>query len=57
MPLSTIVVGGGIGGLSLARQLTNGQLPVVVLERAPRLGLEDDALRRHRDRCLTERRL
>src|SRR5262245_25058451 len=37
MPLSTIVVGGGIGGLSLARQLTLVGLPVVVLERAPRL--------------------
>jgi 2-polyprenyl-6-methoxyphenol hydroxylase-like FAD-dependent oxidoreductase len=37
MPLSTIVVGGGIGGLSLARQLTLVGLPVVVLERAPKL--------------------
>jgi 2-polyprenyl-6-methoxyphenol hydroxylase-like FAD-dependent oxidoreductase len=38
MPLSTIVVGGGIGGLSLARQLTIVGLPVVVLERASKLG-------------------
>jgi 2-polyprenyl-6-methoxyphenol hydroxylase-like FAD-dependent oxidoreductase len=37
MPLSTIVVGGGIGGLSLARELTIVGLPVVVLERAPKL--------------------
>src|SRR5881397_4454033 len=38
MRLSTIVVGGGIGGLSLARQLVMAGLPVVVLERAPKLG-------------------
>jgi 2-polyprenyl-6-methoxyphenol hydroxylase-like FAD-dependent oxidoreductase len=38
MPLSTIVVGGGIGGLSLARELTIARLPVTVLERAPKLG-------------------
>ena len=37
MPLSTIVVGGGIGGLSLARELGLAGLPVVVLERAPKL--------------------
>jgi 2-polyprenyl-6-methoxyphenol hydroxylase-like FAD-dependent oxidoreductase len=37
MPLSTIVVGGGIGGLSLARQLTLVGFPVAVLERAPKL--------------------
>lgn len=36
--LSTIVVGGGIGGLSLARELVIAGLPVVVLERAPKLG-------------------
>ncbi|MGH7342084.1 MAG: FAD-dependent monooxygenase, partial [Candidatus Rokuibacteriota bacterium] len=38
MPLSTIVVGGGIGGLSLGRELGRAGLPVVVLERAPKLG-------------------
>src|SRR5215510_14997770 len=37
MPLSTIVVGGGIGGLSLARELGRAGLPVVVLERASKL--------------------
>jgi 2-heptyl-3-hydroxy-4(1H)-quinolone synthase len=37
MPLSTIVVGGGIGGLSLARELGLASLPVVVLERASKL--------------------
>src|SRR5438093_5165511 len=37
MPLSTIVVGGGIGRLSLARGLGLAGLPVVVLERAPKL--------------------
>jgi 2-polyprenyl-6-methoxyphenol hydroxylase-like FAD-dependent oxidoreductase len=37
MPLSTIVVGGGIGGLSLARELGRAGLAVVVLERAPKL--------------------
>ena len=37
MPLSTIVVGGGIGGLSLARELGRSRgCPVIVLERAPR---------------------
>ena len=35
---STIVVGGGIGGLSLARELVMTGLSVVVLERAPKLG-------------------
>jgi 2-polyprenyl-6-methoxyphenol hydroxylase-like FAD-dependent oxidoreductase len=35
--LSTIVVGGGIGGLSLARELSLRGLPVTVLERAPKL--------------------
>jgi 2-polyprenyl-6-methoxyphenol hydroxylase-like FAD-dependent oxidoreductase len=39
MRLSTIVVGGGIGGLSLARELAIAGLPVVVLERAPKLGM------------------
>ncbi len=38
MRLSTIVVGGGIGGLSLARELVMTGLSVVVLERAPKLG-------------------
>src|SRR2546425_8226262 len=38
MRLSTIVVGGGIGGLSLARELVIAGLPVAVLERAPKLG-------------------
>jgi 2-polyprenyl-6-methoxyphenol hydroxylase-like FAD-dependent oxidoreductase len=38
MRLSTIVVGGGIGGLSLARELVLAGLGVVVLERAPKLG-------------------
>ncbi len=37
MPLSTIVVGGGIGGLSLARELGLAGLPVAVLERASKL--------------------
>jgi 2-heptyl-3-hydroxy-4(1H)-quinolone synthase len=37
MPLSTIVVGGGIGGLSLARELDRAGLSAVVLERAPKL--------------------
>jgi 2-polyprenyl-6-methoxyphenol hydroxylase-like FAD-dependent oxidoreductase len=37
MPISTIVVGGGIGGLSLARELAIAELPAVVLERAPEL--------------------
>lgn len=37
MPLSTIVVGGGIGGLSLARELGRIGLSVIVLERAPGL--------------------
>jgi len=37
MPLTTIVVGGGIGGLSLAQELGLAGLPVVVLERAPKL--------------------
>jgi 2-polyprenyl-6-methoxyphenol hydroxylase-like FAD-dependent oxidoreductase len=38
MRLSIIVVGGGIGGLSLARELVLAGLGVVVLERAPKLG-------------------
>ena len=37
MPLSTIVVGGGIGGPSPARELGLAGLPVVVLERASKL--------------------
>src|SRR5215510_4410620 len=37
MPLSTIIVGGGIGGLSLARELGRRGLAAVVLERAPKL--------------------
>jgi 2-polyprenyl-6-methoxyphenol hydroxylase-like FAD-dependent oxidoreductase len=37
MPLSTIIVGGGIGGLSLARELGRVGLGAVVLERAPKL--------------------
>jgi len=37
MRLSTIVVGGGIGGLSLGRELALAGLSVVVLERAPKL--------------------
>ena len=37
MPLRTVVVGGGIGGLSLARELTRRGLDVTVLERAPKL--------------------
>src|SRR4030095_13587854 len=37
MPLSTLVVGGGISGLSLARELGRAGLPVVVLERASKL--------------------
>jgi len=39
MRLSTIVVGGGIGGLSLARELTLAGLGVVVLECAAKLGV------------------
>src|SRR5881296_2076725 len=35
--ISTLVVGGGIGGLSLARELAVRGLPVTVLERAPKL--------------------
>jgi len=35
--LSTLVVGGGIGGLSLARELALRKLPVTVLEKAPRI--------------------
>ena len=37
MSLSTLVVGGGIGGLSLARELANRGLAVTVLEKAPRI--------------------
>jgi len=35
--VSTLVIGGGIGGLSLARELALRNLPVTVLEKAPRL--------------------
>jgi 2-polyprenyl-6-methoxyphenol hydroxylase-like FAD-dependent oxidoreductase len=35
--ISTLVVGGGIGGLSLARELTRRGLPVTVLEKAARI--------------------
>ena len=37
MGISTVVVGGGIGGLSLARELSVRGLPVTVLEKAPRI--------------------
>ena len=37
MGISTVVVGGGIGGLSLARELSVRGLPVIVLEKAPRI--------------------
>ena len=37
MALSTLVVGGGIGGLSLARELARRGMPVAVLERAQRI--------------------
>ena len=37
MPLRTVVVGGGIAGLSLARELTLRGLKVTVLERTPKL--------------------
>jgi 2-heptyl-3-hydroxy-4(1H)-quinolone synthase len=37
MPLRTVVVGGGIAGLSLARELTLRGLEVTVLERTPKL--------------------
>ena len=37
LKLSTLIVGGGIGGLSLARELSLRGLPVAVLERAPQL--------------------
>ena len=36
MSISTLVVGGGIGGLSLARELALRKLPVTVLEKAPK---------------------
>jgi 2-polyprenyl-6-methoxyphenol hydroxylase-like FAD-dependent oxidoreductase len=35
--ISTLVIGGGIGGLSVAREFALRGLPVTVLERAPRL--------------------
>src|SRR2546428_810862 len=35
--ISTLVIGGGIGGLSLARELAIRDLPVTVLEKAPQL--------------------
>jgi 2-polyprenyl-6-methoxyphenol hydroxylase-like FAD-dependent oxidoreductase len=37
MAVRTVIVGGGIGGLSLARELVVRGLPVTVLERAPKL--------------------
>jgi 2-polyprenyl-6-methoxyphenol hydroxylase-like FAD-dependent oxidoreductase len=37
MAPQTLVLGGGIGGLSLARELARRGLPVTVLERAPKL--------------------
>jgi 2-polyprenyl-6-methoxyphenol hydroxylase-like FAD-dependent oxidoreductase len=37
MRIPTLIVGGGIGGLSLARELTLRGLPATVLERAPQL--------------------
>jgi len=37
MRIPTLIVGGGIGGLSLARELSLRGLPVTVLERAPQL--------------------
>jgi 2-polyprenyl-6-methoxyphenol hydroxylase-like FAD-dependent oxidoreductase len=37
MALSTLIVGGGIGGLSLARELAVRRLPAAVLERTPAL--------------------
>ena len=37
MSFSTLVVGGGIGGLSLARELALRKLPVTVREKAPRI--------------------
>ena len=36
MSISTLVVGGGIGGLSLACELALRKLPVTVLEKAPK---------------------
>jgi 2-heptyl-3-hydroxy-4(1H)-quinolone synthase len=36
-PLTTLVVGGGIGGLSVARELSRRGLAVTVLEKAPKL--------------------
>src|SRR5258706_11586283 len=35
--ISTLIVGGGIGGLSLARELARRRLPVTVLEKTPKL--------------------
>jgi 2-heptyl-3-hydroxy-4(1H)-quinolone synthase len=35
--ISTVIVGGGIGGLSLARELLRRGLPVLVLEKTPQL--------------------
>jgi 2-polyprenyl-6-methoxyphenol hydroxylase-like FAD-dependent oxidoreductase len=35
--IATLIVGGGIGGLSLARELTLRGLPATVLEKAPRI--------------------
>ena len=35
--ISTLVIGGGIGGLSLARELVMRGMPVTILEKAARI--------------------